>query len=41
MDAGEVIVSSSIDGIHFEAGEHAKLGRTVAARVREILGSGS
>lgn len=37
MDAGEVIVSSSLDGIHFEAAEHRKLGEAVAARVRDIL----
>ncbi len=38
LDAGEVIVSSDRDGIHFEAEEHAKLGRAVAGKVREILG---
>jgi hypothetical protein len=38
MDAGEVIVSSPLDGIHFEAAEHRKLGEAVAARVRDILG---
>jgi len=37
MDTGQVIVSSDLDGIHFEAGQHRKLGQAVAARVREIL----
>ncbi len=38
LDAGSVIVSSELDGIHFEAGEHAKLGRAVAAKVVELIG---
>lgn len=38
FDTGTVIVSSDLDGIHFEAGEHAKLGRAVAERVKTILG---
>jgi len=33
-----VIVSSDLDGIHLEASEHERLGQTVAARVREVLG---
>ena len=37
LDAGEVIVSSDLDGIHFEAAEHLKLGAAVAARVRAML----
>jgi lysophospholipase L1-like esterase len=37
LDAGQVIVSSPLDGIHFEAGEHAKLGRAVAARIQELF----
>ena len=37
MDTGQVIVSSDLDGIHFEVGQHRKLGQAVAARVREIL----
>ena len=37
LDTAPVIVSSDLDGIHFEKGEHQKLGRAVAARVREIL----
>lgn len=37
LDAGDVIVSSDLDGIHFEAEEHRKLGEAVASRVREIL----
>lgn len=38
LDAGSVIVSSSVDGIHFDPEEHAKLGRAVAAEVRRIIG---
>ena len=37
LDTAQVIISSDLDGIHFEKGEHQKLGRAVAARVREIL----
>lgn len=39
LDAAGVIVSSDIDGVHLELSEHRKLGRAVAARVREILGA--
>lgn len=38
LDAGEIMVSSDIDGIHFEVEAHRKLGEAVAARVREMLG---
>lgn len=38
FDTAEVIVSSDIDGIHFEAGEHQKLGNAIADQVRRILG---
>ena len=37
LDTAQVIVSSDLDGIHLEKGEHQKLGRVVAARVREIF----
>ena len=37
FDTSEVIVSSDIDGIHFEADEHHKLGKAVADLVRKIL----
>ena len=37
MDAGEIMVSSDLDGIHFEASEHQKLGKAVAAAVKNIL----
>jgi len=37
MDTSEVVHSSTIDGIHFEAGEHKKLGLAVAARVSLML----
>ena len=36
LDAGEVIVSSPLDGVHFDAEEHGKLGRAVAAALEEI-----
>ncbi len=39
LDAGQVIVSSDIDGIHFEAGEHGKLGRAVAEQVKLVCGA--
>jgi lysophospholipase L1-like esterase len=37
-DAGSVIVSSELDGIHFEASEHEKLGVAIAGVVRSLLG---
>jgi lysophospholipase L1-like esterase len=37
LDTSEVIVSSDLDGIHFEAGEHQKLGEAVAARVKNFF----
>ena len=38
LDAGSVIVSSPIDGIHFDPEEHGVLGLAVAAKVKEIIG---
>ena len=37
LDAGAVIASSDLDGIHLEADEHRKLGEAVAARIGEIF----
>jgi lysophospholipase L1-like esterase len=37
LDASEVIASSDVDGIHFDLSEHRKLGRAVAARVRQMV----
>ena len=37
LDTSKVIVSSDLDGIHFETGEHQKLGVAVAALVKEIV----
>jgi lysophospholipase L1-like esterase len=37
LDTSTVIVSSNLDGIHFEASEHRKLGEAVAKKVQEIL----
>jgi lysophospholipase L1-like esterase len=33
LDAGRVMASSPIDGVHFDAAEHGKLGRAVAGAV--------
>jgi len=38
LDAGAHIHCSPLDGIHFEADQHARLGRTMAQAVRERLG---
>lgn len=37
LDTRDIIVSSDLDGIHFEAPEHAKLGKAVAELVASIL----
>ena len=37
FDAGAIVTSSDLDGIHFEAEEHGKLGRAVAVAIRELL----
>lgn len=36
LDAGEVIVSSPLDGVHFDLPEHGKLGRAVAAALKAM-----
>jgi len=38
IDAGEHIQCSPLDGIHYEADQHARLGAVMAAAVRERLG---
>jgi lysophospholipase L1-like esterase len=38
LDAGKIISSSPVDGIHFDAREHAKLGNAVADKVMEVFG---
>jgi lysophospholipase L1-like esterase len=38
LDSSTLIVSSSLDGIHFEQSEHAILGRAIAIKVMEIVG---
>lgn len=38
FDTSTVLVSSDLDGVHFEQNEHAKLGQAVAIKVREIIG---
>lgn len=37
FDTAEVIVSSSVDGVHLDASEHLKLGKAVASIVQKIL----
>ncbi len=37
LDTATIIVSSPIDGIHFESGEHTKLGKALAKKVKDIL----
>jgi lysophospholipase L1-like esterase len=37
FDAGSVIRCSDLDGIHFDAAEHGKLGAAVAVKIRSIL----
>lgn len=36
-DTSQVIVSSDLDGIHFELSEHHKLGKAVASQVKRIF----
>jgi lysophospholipase L1-like esterase len=36
LDAGRVIRSSPLDGVHFDAEQHARLGRAVAGAVRDL-----
>lgn len=36
LDAGTIIRTSDIDGVHFEASEHAKLGKAVAEAIRAM-----
>ena len=38
LDTSVMIVSSLVDGIHFEDGEHRKLGEAVAIKVKELIG---
>ena len=37
LDASQAVVSSDVDGVHFELGEQRKLGQAVAVKAREIL----
>lgn len=37
LDAATVVVASARDGVHLEASEHEKLGKTLAPLVKEIL----
>jgi lysophospholipase L1-like esterase len=38
LDTATVIVSSPLDGVHFEGREHRKLGNAVAMKVKELIG---
>ena len=38
FDAGEQIVSSDTDGVHWDASEHVKLGKKLAPVVRRLIG---
>jgi lysophospholipase L1-like esterase len=40
LDAGGIWTVSPVDGVHFDAAEHAKLGRAVAAVVRDLVQEG-
>lgn len=37
LDAGQVIVSSDLDGVHFDADQHSRLGKAVAGKLKEIF----
>jgi lysophospholipase L1-like esterase len=39
LDTADVIVSSELDGIHFEGEEHRKLGKALVAKVKELIGA--
>ncbi len=39
LDAGEVVTTSPLDGWHFEAAQHERLGVVVAAEVRRLFGA--
>jgi len=38
LDAGQLVVSSDVDGIHYDASEQQKLGYAVAAKVKPVFG---
>ncbi len=37
LDAGQIIVSSDLDGVHLDSSEHEKLGKAVAEKVSAML----
>jgi len=37
LDTSEIIVSSPVDGIHLDAGEHRKLGEAVSVRIQALM----
>lgn len=38
LNADEIVKSSVLDGLHLDADQHEKLGKAIAAKVKEILG---
>ncbi len=37
IDAGKIISSSDLDGLHFEAEAHIELGKAIADKIKTIL----
>jgi lysophospholipase L1-like esterase len=37
LNASQVIVSSDLDGVHFDHDQHSRLGKAVAAKVKEFF----
>lgn len=37
IDAGKIIKTSDLDGVHFDPQEHEKLGKALAVKIKEIL----
>ncbi|QIN78585.1 hydrolase [Rubrobacter marinus] len=37
LDLAGIVSASALDGVHFEASEHAKIGREAASRVKDLL----
>jgi lysophospholipase L1-like esterase len=38
LDAGTIVTSSEVDGIHLDREEHIKLGQAMALKVKELIG---
>ena len=37
LDAGAYVTSSAVDGVHYDADQHARLGTAIAAKIREMM----